>query len=370
MVIISGHGNIETAVTAIKRGATTTSRSRYKADRLILVTMRALETYNCVARSGSSRSARPQSAEMIGRSTAVNQLRRPARAGPRRPTAASCFVVPPVPARSLRRVCCIPSRAALRAVRRSERRGHVPDRVEEELVRHRGPDRGTTQSGGSRRGTRGHAKHRRGGRHALETQGKILRVLVEQNSCCSAAARRCRSTCASSPRRAATWSARWAMAASSRGPISSDQPSCRSGCRGLRSGGRTSPELVTYFVQQIAQSSGLSPRRIGEDALAVLQPMNWPGNVRELRNNIERLMILCGGDPDAIINADMLPDEIGLQWPLPVNGGAEHLMSLPQLRGARDLRARVPAAQINRSGEISRARRSSSAWNAPRSTAS
>src|SRR5690606_24201074 len=51
------------------------------------------------------------------------------------------------------------------------------------------------------------------------------------------------------------------------------------------------PELVNYFVQQIAQTSGLAPRRIGEDAIAVLQAHDWPGNVRELRNNIERLMI-------------------------------------------------------------------------------
>src|SRR5690606_23630470 len=89
------------------------------------------------------------------------------------------------------------------------------------------------------------------------------------------------------------------------------------------------PELVNYFVQQIAQSSGLPPRKIGDDAMAVLQTHDWPGNVRELRNNIERLMILAGGDPDAVITADMLPEEIGSNVPLPVNGGAEHLMSLP-----------------------------------------
>ena len=51
------------------------------------------------------------------------------------------------------------------------------------------------------------------------------------------------------------------------------------------------PELVRYFVQVISVASGLPPRRIGEDAMAVLQSHDWPGNVRQLRNNIERLMI-------------------------------------------------------------------------------
>jgi two-component system nitrogen regulation response regulator NtrX len=115
------------------------------------------------------------------------------------------------------------------------------------------------------------------------------------------------------------------------------------------------PLLITYFVQQIAQSSGLAPRRIGEDAIAVLQAHDWPGNVRELRNNIERLMILSGGEPDTIITANLLPDEIGSNVPLPVNGGADHLMSLP-LREAREIFEReYLLAQINRfGGNISR----------------
>jgi two-component system nitrogen regulation response regulator NtrX len=77
--------------------------------------------------------------------------------------------------------------------------------------------------------------------------------------------------------------------------------------------------------------------------------------VRELRNNIERLMILAGGEPDAVITADMLPDEIGSNVPLPVDGGSEHLMSLP-LREAREIFEReYLLAQINRfGGNISR----------------
>ena len=115
------------------------------------------------------------------------------------------------------------------------------------------------------------------------------------------------------------------------------------------------PDLIQYFVGQLSSASGLAPRRIGEDAIAVLQAHDWPGNVRELRNNIERLMILAGGDPSTVITAEMLPEEIGSNVPLPVNGGAEHLMSLP-LREAREIFEReYLLAQINRfGGNISR----------------
>ncbi|MEL6872506.1 MAG: helix-turn-helix domain-containing protein, partial [Pseudomonadota bacterium] len=88
---------------------------------------------------------------------------------------------------------------------------------------------------------------------------------------------------------------------------------------------------------------------------AVLQAHDWPGNVRELRNNIERLMILSEGGDETTITANMLPDEIGSNVPLPVNGGSEHLMSLP-LREAREIFEReYLLSQINRfGGNISR----------------
>jgi two-component system nitrogen regulation response regulator NtrX len=57
------------------------------------------------------------------------------------------------------------------------------------------------------------------------------------------------------------------------------------------------PHLIEYFMEQISLGTGLPKRLIGEDAMAVLQSHDWPGNVRQLRNNVERLMILAGGDP-------------------------------------------------------------------------
>ena len=116
------------------------------------------------------------------------------------------------------------------------------------------------------------------------------------------------------------------------------------------------PDLVLYFMEQISQSTGLPQRKIGGDAMAVLQSHDWPGNVRQLRNNVERLMILAGGEPEAAITANMLPQDVGSMVPSMPNGnGGEQLMGLP-LREARELFEReYLLAQINRfGGNISR----------------
>src|SRR5258708_39929180 len=77
---------------------------------------------------------------------------------------------------------------------------------------------------------------------------------------------------------------------------------------------------------------------------------------RSLRNNVERLMILAGGDAEAVISASMLPQDVGAMGPnLPNGNGGEHLMGLP-LRDAREMFQReYLRAQINRfRGKISR----------------
>jgi two-component system, NtrC family, nitrogen regulation response regulator NtrX len=116
------------------------------------------------------------------------------------------------------------------------------------------------------------------------------------------------------------------------------------------------PGLVEFFMEQISMATGLPKRRIGEDAMAVLQSHDWPGNVRQLRNNVERLMILAGGDSEAVISASMLPQDVGSMVPsMPAGNGGEHLMGLA-LREAREVFEReYLRAQISRfGGNISR----------------
>ena len=56
------------------------------------------------------------------------------------------------------------------------------------------------------------------------------------------------------------------------------------------------PVLVNYFLELICNDQGLPLKTIKNDALVLLQEINWTGNIRELRNIIERLIILSGND--------------------------------------------------------------------------
>jgi two-component system nitrogen regulation response regulator NtrX len=116
------------------------------------------------------------------------------------------------------------------------------------------------------------------------------------------------------------------------------------------------PFLVDTFMRQISEQAGIRNRRIGDDALAVIQAHTWPGNIRQLRNYMERLMILARSDgPETVISADMLPDDVSDMLPKTSAAGSNHIMTLP-LREARELFERdYLIAQINRfGGNISR----------------
>ena len=116
------------------------------------------------------------------------------------------------------------------------------------------------------------------------------------------------------------------------------------------------PYLVDHFMKQLSRQAGIKPRRIGDDALAVLQAHDWPGNVRQLRNNIERLLLLVRADDvEAPINAALLPPEIGDVMPRAPSQSDHHIMSL-NLRDAREVfEKNYLINQINRfGGNISR----------------
>jgi two-component system nitrogen regulation response regulator NtrX len=354
VVIISGHGNIETAVTAIKRGAYDYIEKPFKADRLILVTLRALEALQLRREVRELRERSTVTTEMVGKSAAINHLR------------GSLDRVAPTNSRILiRGASGTGKELAARVIhQRSARKdgpfvvlnaaAMAPDRVEEELF-------GIEDRAGTARKV-GALEEAHGGTlyidevadMPLETQGKVLRVLVEQKFLRLGGAQK-----VAVDVRIISSTSRDLEREMQEGRFREDLYH-RLNVVPLRVPSLAErrddiPELIEFFVNQIAQASGLAPRRIGEDAIAVLQAHDWPGNVRELRNNIERLMILAGGEPGAMITADMLPDEIGSNVPLPVNGGAEHLMSLP-LREAREIFEReYLLAQINRfGGNISR----------------
>jgi two-component system nitrogen regulation response regulator NtrX len=116
------------------------------------------------------------------------------------------------------------------------------------------------------------------------------------------------------------------------------------------------PVLARYFMERAAQTAGVVPRLLGEDALVALQAYDWPGNVRQLRNMIDWLLIMAPAEAREPIHADMLPPEVGAITPAVVRGEkSSEIMTLP-LREAREVFEReYLLAQLTRfGGNISR----------------
>jgi len=355
VVMISGHGNIETAVAAIKRGAYDFIEKPFKSDRLILVATRALETSRLKREVKELKQLAPTASIMTGRSACMNQLRqtidRAAKANSR------ILIVGPSGAGK---------ELAARTLHNSSSRADgpfvvinaaaiTPERMEIELF-------GVEPNGEHPRKT-GALEEAHGGTLFIdeigdmprETQNKILRVLVEQTfqrqggtakvsvdvRIISSTARNLEEEIAAGHFREDLYH-RLSVVPIRVPPLSERREDI--------------PELIDYFMDQISAATGLPKRQIGQDAMAVLQSHVWPGNVRQLRNNVERVMILAGGGPEVIITADMLPQDVGSMVPaMPTSNNGEHIMGLP-LREAREVFERdYLMAQISRfSGNISR----------------
>ena len=355
VVMISGHGNIETAVSAIKRGAYDFIEKPFKSDRLLLVADRALETFRLRREIRELRTKAPVINELIGRSTAINHLRQ---------------TIERVGASHARVLIAGPSGSGKEIVARmihasSDRASGpfialnaatiTPQSMEAELF---GVEDGS--SGPNRIGA---FEEAHGGTLYLdevadmpkETQSKILRVLIDQTF------QRVGGTSkVAVDVRILSSTSRDLMAEVQSGRFREDLlhrlnvvpvrvPS-------LSERREDIPDLVAHFMEQIERMSGLAQRPVAEDALAVLQAHDWPGNVRQLRNSVERMLIMAGGEPNSTITADLLPTDVGASVPsLPGGQGGEKLMSLP-LREAREVFEReYLIAQDNRfSGNISR----------------
>lgn len=355
VVMISGHGNIETAVSAIKRGAYDFIEKPFKADRLVLVAERALETSKLRREVTELKRRSGDPAELIGTSVAVSQLKQ---------------VIDKVAPTNSRIMILGPSGSGkelvARLIHRKSARASgpfvvlnaaaiTPERMEVALF--------GTESASSHERKVGALEEAHGGILYLDeiadmprgTQNKILRVLVDQQFERVGGTKRVRVDV-----RIISSTARNLEELIAAGDFREDLyhrlavvpvkvPS-------LSERREDIPFLVDQFMRQISETAGIRNRRIGDDALAVIQAHSWPGNIRQLRNYMERLMILARSDgPDSTISAGMLPDDVSDMLPKTSTNGADHVMTLP-LREARELFERdYLIAQINRfGGNISR----------------
>jgi two-component system, NtrC family, nitrogen regulation response regulator NtrX len=357
VVMISGHGTIETAVAAIKIGAYDFIEKPFKSDRLLLVVERAIEAARLRRENEELRLRAGSDEDLIGASHAVSQLR--SQVERVAPTGSRVLIAGPAGSGKevVARLIHAHSRRAKGPFVVLSCATMRPERLEIELF-------GTEASVDSPDAPRkvGTFEQAHGGTLFLdevadmpiETQGKIVRALQEQTfervggSRVKVDVRVVASTNRDLALEIAAGRFRedlyYRLAV-----VPVQVPRLKDRLEDI-------PLLARHFMARAAEAARLTPRELGEDALAALQAYDWPGNVRQLRNAMDWTLIMAPGDAREPVRADMLPSEIGAIAPAVVKWerGSE-LMSLP-LRDAREMFEReYLLAQITRfGGNISR----------------
>jgi two-component system nitrogen regulation response regulator NtrX len=358
VLMISGHGTIETAVAAIKKGAYDFIEKPFKTDRLLLMVERAIEAFRLRQENAELRIRAGAQTELIGESPSIAQLR--GAISKVAPTGSRVLISgPPGTGKEV----------AARMIHAHSRRADQPfvvvncaamhpDRMEPELF---GTEAGPDGSDGPRKV--GMFEQANGGTllldevadMPLETQGKLVRVLQEQTFEHVGGTRRI-----SVDVRVIATSHRDIQEEIRRGQFREDLY-YRLAVVPLKVPALVErrgdiPGLARFFMDTAARSAGIPPRPLGEDAMAALQSYDWPGNVRQLRNVIDWLLIMAPGDARDLIRADMLPNEISALTPdtLRLEKSSE-IMTLP-LREAREIFERdYLLAQVTRfGGNVSR----------------
>lgn len=331
VVMISGHGNIETAVTAIKQGAYDFIEKPFKSDRLLLLMERALEAAQLKRENEQYRRKALAGYDMIGDSAPMAALRQ------------TLERVAPTNSRVLitgeagsgkdvvaRRLHQLSRRAAGPFVALNCAIMH-PERLESELF---GVEGDAESMGVLERAHGGTLLLDEVADMPLETQGKIVRVIQEQ---------RFNRVGGQAPVEVDVR----ILASSNRdlkkhmddghfrqdlyyrlNVVPLDMPPLRERTQDI-------PALIDYFIAQYSQQAGLPPCGFAENTLAVMQTYRWPGNVRQLRNVVEWVMIMAAGE--AAVQPHQLPPELVDANAVRGSGEpGENLMALP-LREAREL---------------------------------
>jgi two-component system, NtrC family, nitrogen regulation response regulator NtrX len=354
VIVISGHGTIETAVAAIRQGAYDYIEKPFTADRLLVAVNRALETAKLRRENASLRAKSAGSAELVGSSSVITQLR----AAIERIAQANSRVLITGPAGSGKELVarllheCSPRAAgpfvAINAA------SIAPERMESEIFGEEAPDGRPRKIGVFEQAHSGTLLLDEIGDMPLETQSKILRVLVDQRF------RRLGG--------ASDVQVNVRVVSSTSRDLRHDIEQHRFredlfhrlnvvplAVPSLAEYREDIPQLAAFFVNRLADASGLAPREIADDAMAALQAAEWPGNVRQLRNIIERILILAKGEPSSPVTLDCLPRDAWPQAGFSQHQGLQSVIGL-SLRDAREKFEReYLSVQITRfGGNISR----------------
>ena len=299
VVIISGHGNIEIAVAAIKQGAYDFIEKPFNIDQLMVVVARAMETARLRRENQELRRRDVSSAEMVGSSLAFKTLK----ANLDKVTKSNARVMltgePGTGKEMAARYIHMQSNRAASPFVTVSSASIEPERMEEVLFGRETPERGV-EPGLLEQAHGGMVYFDEVADMPLGTQGKILRVLTEQQFTRAGGTDKVRvdlrvisSTCRDL--RAEIGSGRFRQELYDRlNVVPIAVPS-------LASRREDVPELTRHFIDWFHKTQGLPNRALSEEADTVLQTLPWPGNIRQLRNVIERILIL--GDSTGPIDA-------------------------------------------------------------------
>jgi two-component system nitrogen regulation response regulator NtrX len=353
VLMISGHGNLDTAVAAIREGAIDFIEKPFEAERLLHLVNRATETDRLRRENVALRAVVGVDDALNGNSVAINTVRatlkRVAPTGSRVLITGAAGVGKEIAARMIH--AWSPRAAAPFIVVSAAMMS--PDRVEEELF-------GTESDGVGRPGL---LEQAHGGTLFLDeiadmpvtTQAKMLRVLTDQSyqrvggnrpvkvdvRVLSATSRNLSEEIAAGRFREDLYYRLNVV------PVRMPP---------LRERREDIPELANHFIARFAAERRIPTPNLSDEAMAALQAHDWPGNVRQLRNIMERTIILAPGDRVSCIEVDLLPSEImDNQGAVGLSTATMAIMGSPLREARESFEREYLKIQIRRfSGNISR----------------
>jgi len=353
VLIISGHGNLDTAVAAIREGAVDFIEKPFEAERLLHLVARATETERLRRENASLRQQMAHDQVLSGTSVAINTVRATLKRVA--PTGSRVLITGPAG---------VGKEVAARTIHQWSTRADgpfvvvsaammTPERVEEELF-------GIEETDVSRPGL---LEQAHGGTLFLDeiadmpltTQGKILRVLTDQSYHRVGGQRPIKVDV-----RVLSATSRDLQQEIAQGRFREDlfyrlnvvpvrlPP--------LNERREDIPELANQFLARYAAERRIPVPTFSDDAMAALQAHEWPGNVRQLRNIIERTIILAPCERVERIDVDMLPAEVlETRGSSDLSSQAITIMGSPLREARESFEREYLKVQIRRfSGNISR----------------
>ncbi len=352
VIIFSGHGSIDTAVSAVSRGAVDFIEKPFEAERLLHLVARATETERLRRENARLREGIALAEEFTGNSSVINQVR----ATLKRVANTGSRVLITGPAGSGKEVAARLLHAwsprADKAFVTVNSARITPERFEQELFGEEAEGK-LVRAGLLEMADGGTLYLDEIADMPLSTQARILRVLTDQSfvrtggnrqigvdvRVVSSTARDLEKEIAEKRFREDLFY-RLAVVPVAIPPLADRRDDI--------------PALADHFFTRYAREQGLPVPTISPEALATLQAYDWPGNVRQLRNVVERTVILAPRERMARIEPDMLPEEIIGGLP-EKTGGVTSLMGVPLREARESFEREYLRIQIRRfSGNISK----------------